>query len=183
MSSKLAAALTALALLTAAAPGPAAADTNYVYDSAGRLIQVTYSNGVVIEYRYDAAGNRQQVITSTAPSFAPRAAANKAPVAAADQYSVAAGGSAALSVLSNDTDADGNRLTVTGVTRPSGGAAAVAAGGGSITFDAPQAPGRYTFNYTVSDGSGATATNSVTVNVRPRQDSGQASRVETLRTR
>jgi len=36
----------------------------YTYDSLGRLSQVTYSNGVVVTYTYDAAGNRiTQVIT------------------------------------------------------------------------------------------------------------------------
>lgn len=30
----------------------------YQYDTLGRLTQVAYSNGVVINYTYDAAGNR-----------------------------------------------------------------------------------------------------------------------------
>lgn len=35
-----------------------AGSVSYKYDSLGRLIQVAYSSGVVINYTYDAAGNR-----------------------------------------------------------------------------------------------------------------------------
>ena len=40
----------------------------YTYDSAGRLSTATYSNGVKIEYRYDAAGNRRELVTSRPPA-------------------------------------------------------------------------------------------------------------------
>lgn len=36
----------------------------YTYDSLGRLWTVTYSNGVVITYSYDAAGNRKSTVTT-----------------------------------------------------------------------------------------------------------------------
>lgn len=39
----------------------------YSYDSLGRLTQATYSNGVVITYVYDAAGNRTSYTVSGAP--------------------------------------------------------------------------------------------------------------------
>lgn len=32
--------------------------TTYKYDALGRIIQVTYADGSVIYYEYDAAGNR-----------------------------------------------------------------------------------------------------------------------------
>jgi YD repeat-containing protein len=35
-----------------------AATTSYTYDSLHRLIRVTYADGSVIRYTYDAAGNR-----------------------------------------------------------------------------------------------------------------------------
>jgi len=38
------------------------------YDSLGRLIKVTYSNGVVVNYVYDAAGNRTSYVVTGAPS-------------------------------------------------------------------------------------------------------------------
>ncbi|ATQ44039.1 RHS repeat domain-containing protein [Caulobacter mirabilis] len=54
---------TALAAPAIYLPHPAHANVQYVYDSAGRLWKAIYSNGIVIEYRYDAAGNRTQIIT------------------------------------------------------------------------------------------------------------------------
>lgn len=38
------------------------------YDSLGRLVTVTYSNGVVINYVYDATGNRTSYVVTGAPS-------------------------------------------------------------------------------------------------------------------
>ena len=62
----LASALAALAMASAA-PSHAGSAT-YSYDSLGRLTKVTYSNGVVITYVYDAAGNRTSFIVTGAPS-------------------------------------------------------------------------------------------------------------------
>jgi YD repeat-containing protein len=42
-----------------------AADTaTYTYDNLGRLKTVTFTNGTVITYNYDAAGNRTSIVTS-----------------------------------------------------------------------------------------------------------------------
>lgn len=43
-----------------------AGTVTYTYDALGRLKTADYGNNVVIEYRYDAAGNRTQVITGGA---------------------------------------------------------------------------------------------------------------------
>ena len=53
------AALSAAATLLLAAPA-AFADT-YTYDTSGRLVGVTYSDGSTVTYTYDAAGNRVTV--------------------------------------------------------------------------------------------------------------------------
>jgi YD repeat-containing protein len=52
------AALTLAALLLASAVPSFAASASYTYDALGRLVQVTYDNGTIIVYAYDAAGNR-----------------------------------------------------------------------------------------------------------------------------
>lgn len=44
-----------------------AGSVSYVYDSLGRLTKATYSNGVVIAYAYDAAGNRSSTVVTGAP--------------------------------------------------------------------------------------------------------------------
>lgn len=54
----------AIALVLAALlPSPSWAATTYTYDTLGRVSTVTYDNGLVITYSYDAAGNRTQVVT------------------------------------------------------------------------------------------------------------------------
>lgn len=150
-----AAAFAALAL--AASPTPSFADVAYVYDSAGRLIKVTYSNGVSISYRYDASGNRQ-VITS-------EQASNQPPVAIADSASVVASGTVDISVLANDSDPNGNTLTITNVSSPSAGTATALTGPTRIRYVATAAAGTRTFTYTISDGQGGTASATVTVTV------------------
>lgn len=44
-----------------------AGSVTYTYDTLGRLKTATYSNGTVITYNYDAAGNRVSQITTGAP--------------------------------------------------------------------------------------------------------------------
>ena len=54
-------------LMVAVCPDVAiAGSVAYLYDTLGRLKSATYSNGVVIIYNYDAAGNRASVVTSGA---------------------------------------------------------------------------------------------------------------------
>jgi hypothetical protein len=52
-------------LLGAILMGPVqAGSVAYSYDSLGRLSKAAYSNGVVITYSYDAAGNRTAQVTT-----------------------------------------------------------------------------------------------------------------------
>lgn len=46
--------------------GAWAGGMTYTYDSLSRIIQAVYSNGVVIVYAYDKAGNRTSHIVSGA---------------------------------------------------------------------------------------------------------------------
>ncbi len=100
---------------------------------------------------------------------------NNAPVAVDDTYTtnedtdlvldaVAAGPNA--SPVDNDTDADGHTLTVTAVTNAAGGTVSLATG--TITFTPTPnlcGTGAGGFDYTVSDGNGATDTGHVTVDI------------------
>ena len=103
----------------------------------------------------------------------PLPAANRAPEAFDDAVEVVAGSAAAVvDVLDNDSDPDGDRVLVTEVAAPSAGEAAVAEGGGAVTFTPPAtaltpdgAPGEVAFTYSVDDGRGGTATATVTVTV------------------
>jgi hypothetical protein len=76
-----------------------------------------------------------------------------------------AAGTPAL-VLANDTDANGDTLTVATVTQGTHGTVSIGAGSASVTY-APD-PGYYgldSFDYTISDGRGGADTASVTVKV------------------
>jgi YD repeat-containing protein len=145
------------AAATLALAFPAAAD-EYQYDSLGRLIRVTYDNGAVVQYSYDAAGNRTTVVANLN--------LNRPPVANNDSASVAASAAVDILVRANDSDPDGDSLAVTAVGTPSGGGAVAIQGGGThVRYTAPATGGAKTFTYTISDGRGGTASASVTVNV------------------
>lgn len=139
-------------------PGLAAAEVQYVYDSAGRLVQLTYSNGVTIQYRYDAAGNRQEIVTTSN--------VNQPPSAKNDSASVIITNPVTIQVLANDSDPNGDTLTVTSVSAMSGGGVATIQGGGTtVMYEAVGGVGVKTFTYTISDGRGGTSSATVTVTV------------------
>ncbi|WP_197453465.1 Ig-like domain-containing protein [Caulifigura coniformis] len=107
---------------------------------------------------------------------------NDNPVAVPDSFTVAEEGSVSIPVLANDTDVDGNTLTVTHisglpavfnvpVTLPGGIGTATLNISGGITFaPALNFNGPVSFTYTVSDGSGGVATGTVTGTVTPVND-------------
>ncbi|MFV2067888.1 MAG: Ig-like domain-containing protein [Pirellulales bacterium] len=69
-----------------------------------------------------------------------------------------------LHLLNNDTDPDGNQLTISGITTaPGAGQAAVSADGSYVTYTSNAAFSDDTFVYEVSDGNGNTATATVTL--------------------
>ena len=96
-------------------------------------------------------------ITATLP-------ANDAPVAVNDSYVVSCVNAAPLNVLVNDSDKNGDALTITSITQPRTGVISIAADGKSLNY----APGsscflQEAFTYTISDGKGGTATATVTL--------------------
>ena len=96
---------------------------------------------------------------------------NRAPVAVNDAVSVARGASKVINVLANDSDPDGNALTVSIVTAPAKGSAVVTGNGTTITYTAPSNfTGTTSFTYKVSDGKGGTANATVTVSVTNSSD-------------
>jgi len=97
------------------------------------------------------------------PAFAQTV--NGPPVAEDDTYSVDAGVATELDVLANDSDPDGDTLTITAVTGAANGSTVLA--GGVLTYT-PNAgfTGDDTFTYTVSDGNDHSDTATVTVTVQ-----------------
>jgi large repetitive protein len=94
---------------------------------------------------------------------------NDVPVAANDSVTTPEDGPVTIAVLANDTDADGNPLTITAASSPNG--AVVINADGTISFTPnPNFNGPATITYTISDGQGGTATATVSVNVTPVND-------------
>ncbi|HKR63308.1 MAG TPA: tandem-95 repeat protein [Thermoanaerobaculia bacterium] len=95
---------------------------------------------------------------------------NHPPKTANDIASTVENHAVTINVLSNDSDPDGDSLTVASVTQPAHGS--VTNNGASVTYTpAANTFGNDSFTYTASDGKGgsATASVSVTVSERPNQ--------------
>ena len=89
---------------------------------------------------------------------------NEAPVAVNDKAVTSSGNSVIIDVLFNDSDPDGDTLTVIAVTQPSKGAAQI--NSGMVTYTPRKNyTGPDSFTYTISDGKGLTAIATVSINV------------------
>ncbi len=92
---------------------------------------------------------------------------NRPPVAVNDAYTIDCGAAASFDVLANDSDPDGDTLTLTSVGTPSKGSASIANGRIVYTPNAASCAGATdSFSYTVSDGKGGSASAMVTVTIR-----------------
>ena len=91
-------------------------------------------------------------------------APNRAPVALADIAQVRRNQSATIAVLANDSDADGDALSITSVTKPSNGTTSISFG--KIMFmPSRNFVGTTSFSYAIADGKGGAASAQVTVKV------------------
>jgi large repetitive protein len=98
------------------------------------------------------------------------APSNRAPTANNDTLTTNEDAAGTVNVLANDTDLDGDTLTVTSNTNPAHGT--VSLSGGTFTYTpAPDYNGPDSFTYTVSDGKGGTATGTVNITVTAVDDS------------
>ena len=87
---------------------------------------------------------------------------NNPPVAVGDQFVVPCRSTFVLDVLANDSDKDGDPLTIVSITQPSKSTITIGVGGKTLNYT----PGAAcfvndSFTYTISDGKGGTATATV----------------------
>jgi PKD repeat protein/sugar lactone lactonase YvrE len=107
-------------------------------------------------------GNVQIVHLAVAPS-------NRPPVAVDDTATIDEDTPAGIAVLANDSDPDGDPLTITEITQPSHGTATI--NGVSVDYaPAQDYNGSDSFAYTVSDEAGETATATVSITVTAVND-------------
>ncbi|MCC7263933.1 MAG: tandem-95 repeat protein, partial [Candidatus Latescibacteria bacterium] len=95
---------------------------------------------------------------------------NDLPVAVADALVIAEDSAVAVAVLANDSDVDGDGLTVTAASQPGHGAVLLAVDGGVTYTPALNYNGPDSFTYTVSDGQGGSEVGTVSVMVSPVND-------------
>ncbi len=157
-----------------------------------------YTGTDTFSYQVCDYGNPSQCSTATvAINVIPltNPLTNDPPVANNDTYTVEQGQTATVKVLANDSDPDGNTLTVTSVTglNSTGAAVTLSTSSGSPTsvYNASGTPagtayvdasgnivftptatytGNVPFNYTISDGNGGTASASALITVLPANE-------------
>lgn len=91
--------------------------------------------------------------------------ANSPPVAADDTATAVNGIPVTINVVLNDSDPNGDAMTVTGVTQGTSGTV-TNNGDGTVTYDPVCFQGTDSFTYTIDDGNGGTDVGMVTVRVR-----------------
>lgn len=92
---------------------------------------------------------------------------NRAPIANPDTASVEQGQSVTITPLTNDSDPDGNAMTITSASVTSGtGSVSIISGNTSLNYTAVAGNATSaTISYTISDGNGGTSTSTITVTV------------------
>jgi hypothetical protein len=131
--------------------------TDAAYTATGLQAGSTY------EYSVSA---RDAFLNETTGSVSASAttAANLVPTAMDDSASLEANGTLPIDVLTNDSDPDGDSLTVISFTQ--GASGSVTSSGSSVTYiPSPDFTGNDSFQYTVDDGFSGTAMASVSVTV------------------
>jgi hypothetical protein len=127
--------------------------------STSRMRTITLNTDISISAYY----------IDTTISSTPLASANTAPVATNDSATTKQDTAVDIDVLANDSDTDGDVLTVASVTDPANGTTANK-GSGIVTYTPdPGFSGTDSFNYTLSDGNGNSAMGTVVVTVEPAE--------------
>ena len=105
--------------------------------------------------------------TSASDTLGTRRFLNRAPTAVNDSVTAACGAVATFDVLANDTDPEGDALTITGVSNPGRGSAVISSNKIAYTPNpATCSAGADTFTYTISDGKGGASTAIVNVTLQ-----------------
>lgn len=154
--------------------------TIYTYDTLGRLVATSRtggpSNGVGMVTCFDPAGNRSQYFIGTsgaptcptpAPSPAPTPTptpANHPPVAVNDFVEMSTCSEAPINFLANDSDPDGDAISVVSISS-AGYYGTATDTGGAIDYWSNNINGTDSITYVIQDTHGATATAAISVHI------------------
>lgn len=160
-----------------AAPAQAGETKTYSYDALGRLVASsssgTVNNGLATAINYDPAGNRSCYTVTGAPTGSastctggggggtpppPPPSSNQPPVTASDRFRIAQCSAVVLDVLENDTDPDGDALSISDVSGAAQQVGRITIDGTHLTWWPTASTGSFNGSYTIADGHGGTAT-------------------------
>ena len=123
------------------------------------------NNAVISQLSVIAVNSAIAAVNDVKEIGSPGTITNYAPVATGDSVTTAEDTAVTFHVLTNDTDLNGDPLTITGFTATSNGVL-VSHGNGSFTYTpALNFNGSDSFTYTITDGKGRFATATVSLNV------------------
>jgi YD repeat-containing protein len=152
--------------LSCAVGSTAEAASCFTYDELGRIIEATYENGTKFTYSYDPNGNRTttSVQTGQTPTCPDPGGygENHPPVAVADSSTARPTIVQVIDVRANDSEPDGDPITLSQVTTPAKGTAVIANGKVEYTANSG-ATGTDSFSYTIIDGRGGSANTTVSI--------------------
>ncbi|MDR6970195.1 hypothetical protein J2W45_000505 [Leifsonia shinshuensis] len=124
-------------------------------------------------------GEEKPVVQSFADTLAQRSDVNRPPIAVNDAYGVRPGRSTVLHVLANDTDPDGDVLTISDVSAipAAQGVLQTVEGGRALQFTPKEGlSGTISFRYSIDDGRGGTASAQVDATLKqPAENAAPAS--------
>lgn len=125
-----------------------------------------------------STGEEKPVLQSFSDTLAQRTKVNRPPTAVSDAFGVRPGRSTVLHVLANDTDPDGDVLTISDVSTPpvDQGTLELVEGGRAIQFTpAKGLSGTISFRYSIDDGRGGTSSAQVDATLhQPTQNAAPA---------
>jgi uncharacterized repeat protein (TIGR01451 family) len=116
-------------------------------------------------FTYSATDNSGAASTPATVTIPVTAPPNTSPTATNDSGFTNPGVPVNIDVLDNDTDANGDTLTVTSFTQPANGTVSCTPAGACTYTPNPGFTGTDTYTYTISDGKGGTATATVKITV------------------
>ncbi len=117
-----------------------------------------------VNFNYQVKDNAGNTDTASVKIIVTAAVTNVAPIANNDTATTSFDTSVTIRPLNNDTDADGDSLSISSVTNPSNGTAVISGNTIRYTPDTGYS-GNDSFNYTISDGNNETDSARVTVTV------------------